>query len=71
MEEGFNIKLVLAESLSSESSQLLSKLTEHNLDYVVVIRSNHAVWLPANQSVRALKWWSFKRTFSNQKSETR
>jgi len=71
IEEGFNIKLVLADSLYGESSQFLSKLAEHNLDYVVAIRSNHAVWLPADQSVRANKWSSFERTFSNQKSETR
>jgi len=69
--EGFNIKLVLADSLYGESSQFLSKLAEHNLNYVVAIRSNHAVWLPASQSVRANKWSSFERTFSNQKSETR
>ena len=56
MNEGFNIKLVLADSLYGESSQFLSKLAEHNLDYVVAIRSNHAVWLPSNQSVRANKW---------------
>lgn len=71
MNEGFNIKLVLADSLYGESNQFLRKLAEHNLDYVVAIRSNHAVWLPADQSVRANKWSSFERTFSNQKSETR
>ena len=71
LKEGFNIKLVLADSLYGESSQFLSKLAKHNLDYVVAIRSNHAVWLPASQSVRANKWSSFERTFSNQKSETR
>jgi len=69
--EGFNIKLVLADSLYGESSQFLSKLAEYNLSYVVAIRCNHAVWLPANQSVRANKWCKFERTFSNQKSETR
>ena len=35
--EGFNIKLVLADSLYGESSQFLSKLAEHNLNYVVAI----------------------------------
>jgi len=69
--EGFNIELVLADSLYGESSQFLSKLAEHNLGYVVAIRSNHAVWLPVNQSVRANKWCKFERTFSNQKSESR
>ena len=71
IQEGFNIKLVLADSLYGESSQFLSSLTEHNLDYVVAIRSNHAVWLPSEQSVRANKWCEFERTLSNQKSETR
>lgn len=71
MEEGFNIKLVLADSLYGESSQFIKKLVEYNLGYVVAIRSNHAVWLPAEQSVRANKWCKFERTFSNQKSETR
>jgi len=69
--EGFNISLVLADSLYGESSQFLSKLAEHKLDYVVAIRCNHAVWLPASQSVRANRWSSFERTRSNQKSETR
>ena len=68
---GFNIELVLADSLYGESSQFIKKLHEHNLDYVVAIRSNHGVWLPASQSVRANKWSPFERTFSNQKSETR
>ena len=86
MNEGFNIKLVLADSLYGEqvcrteasvpatlreSSQFIQKLVEYKLDYVVAIRSNHAVWLPASQNVRANKWCKFERTFSNQKSETR
>ena len=37
----------------------------------LAIRSNHAVWLPANQRVRANKWCTFTRTFSDQKTETR
>lgn len=69
--EGFNIKLVLADSLYGESSQFLSSLAAHNLDYVVAIRNNHAEELPSDQSVRANKWGYFERTFSNQKSETR
>ena len=71
MEKGFNIELVLADSFYGESSQFIKKLTEHQLAYVVAIRSNHGVWLPATQSVRANKWYKFERTFSNQKSETR
>ncbi len=89
MESGFNIELVLADSLygeqrvgqlcrleatanpEGESSQFIRKVAEYKLSYVVSIRSNHGVWLPAGQSVRANKWCKFERTFSNQKSETR
>ncbi|MGL4502823.1 MAG: IS701 family transposase, partial [Planktothrix sp.] len=39
--------------------------------YVVAIRSNHGVWLPLNQKVRANKWCKFERTFSDHKSEIR
>jgi SRSO17 transposase len=71
IESGFNIELVLADSLYGESSQFIRKIAEYNLAYVVSIRSNHGVWLPAGQSVRANKWCKFERTFSNEKSETR
>ncbi|MDM9585713.1 IS701 family transposase [Nostoc sp. GT001] len=71
IEDGFNIELVLADSLYGESSQFIKKLAEYKLNYVVAIRSNHGVWLPANQRVRANKWCKFERTFSNQKSEIR
>ncbi|QOV23664.1 IS701 family transposase [Anabaenopsis elenkinii] len=71
IEFGFTIELVLADSLYGESSQFIRKLAAYNLAYVVAIRSNHAVWLPGNQKVRANKWCKFTRTFSNQKSENR
>ncbi len=71
MDEGFNIELVLADSLYGESSQFIQKLSLYQLAYVVAIRTNHGVWLPASQSVRANRWCKFERTFSNQKSETR
>lgn len=71
IEEGFQIELVLADSLYGESSQFLRKLGEYNLAYVVAIRSNHGVWLLSGQSVRANKWCKFERIFSNQKSESR
>ena len=71
IELGFTIELVLADSLYGESSQFIRKIAEYNLAYVVSIRSNHGVWLPAGQSVRANKWCKFSRTFNNEKSETR
>jgi SRSO17 transposase len=71
IESGFNIELVLADSLYGESSQFIQKLTEKQLAYIVAVRSNHGVWLPAMQRVRANKWCKFERTFSNPKSEVR
>ena len=61
----------MADSFYGESSQFIRKLALYNLAYVVAIRSNHGVWLPDNQSVRANNWCKFERRFSNQKSEIR
>ena len=59
IEAGFNIELILADSLSGESSQFIQKLTQYQLAYVVAVRSNHKVWLSASQSVRAVGVESF------------
>lgn len=69
--EGFNIELILADSLYGESSQFIRKLTEYDLAYIVALRKNHGVWLPLGQRVRANKWCGFERTFTNQQTETR
>lgn len=68
---GFKIELVLSDSLYGESSKFIGKLEKNQLPYVVAIRSNHGVWMPSEQKVRANKWCKFERIFSNQKSETR
>ena len=68
---GFKIELVLADSLYGEASSFIRTLENHKLPWVLAIRSNHGVWLPRGQGVRANKWCKFERTFSNQKSETR
>ena len=68
---GFNIELVLADSLYGEASSFIATLNKHKLSWVVAIRNNHGVWMPIEQKVRANKWCEFKRTFSNQKSEPR
>jgi len=71
VEVGLNIELVLADSLYGEASNFLSTLNKYQLPWLVAIRSNHGVWMPSNQKVRANKWCKFNRIFSNQKSETR
>lgn len=71
IEFGFKIELVLADSLYGEASSFIRTLDKHNLPWVLAIRSNHGVWLSAEEKVRANKWCKFERTFSDQKSETR
>jgi SRSO17 transposase len=68
---GFKIGLVLADSLYGESSQFLSMIEEKYLRYVVSIRKDHGVMMPAGQRVRANKWIRFERRFSDEKTEVR
>jgi len=68
---GFRFKLVLADSLYGESGcGFINVLYELKLDFVVAIRSNHAVW-PREQTVRCNRWRKFKRVFSDGKTELR
>jgi SRSO17 transposase len=71
IELGFLIELVLADSLYGEASSFIATLNKYKLSWVLAIRSNHGVWLPFCQTVRANKWCKFKRIFSDQTSETR
>jgi len=64
---GFRFKLVLADSLYGEVLRFINVLYELKLDFVVAIRSNHAVWLPREQTVRCNRWRKFKRVFSDGK----
>jgi SRSO17 transposase len=71
-QRGFEIELVLADSLYGESeSKFLGCLEELELSFVVAIRSNHGVWLPKGQAVRCNRWRKFDRTFSNGTQEVR
>jgi len=57
---------VLADSLYGESGcGFINVLYELKLDFVVAIRSNHAV--PREQTVRCNRWRKFKRVFSDGK----
>jgi SRSO17 transposase len=72
LNEGFNIELVLADSLYGESSQFIKKLSEYQLAYVVAIRSNMK---PGCQRIKALELIigvRKEKTFltKNQKSDT-
>lgn len=71
-EMGFKIKRVLADSFYGEShSNFISILEELKIEYAVAIRSNHGVWLPSDQKVRANKWRDFEHIRWDKKKETR
>lgn len=71
-EMGFNIKRVLADSLYGESdSNFVSVVVKLGIEYAVGIRSNHGVWLPLGQKVRANRWRAFQHIRWDQKEETR
>ena len=71
VELGFSINLVLADSLYGEASTLINALRQNNLDFIVSIRKDHGVWMPSSQTIRANKWYKFKRIFSDGKKEDR
>ena len=50
---------------------LINVLRQNNLDFIVSIRKDHGVWMPSSQTIRANKWYKFKRIFSNGKKEDR
>ena len=69
---GFKFKLVLADCLYGQSeSNFISVLNELKLEFVVAIRSDYGVLLPAGQRVRYNRWRAFERVFSNGEQETR
>jgi SRSO17 transposase len=55
IEFGFKIELILADSLYGESSSFIRTLDKFKIPWIVAIRTNHGVWMPINQSVRANK----------------
>lgn len=69
---GFEIELVLADSLYGESeSKFLGCLEDLKLSFAVAIRRNHGVWLPKGQTVRCNRWRKFDRIFSDKTTEVR
>jgi SRSO17 transposase len=69
---GFQFELVLADSLYGESKvNFVNVLDELKLPYILAIRSDHGLWLPADEDVYQEPWQEFKRTFSNGETEVR
>jgi SRSO17 transposase len=70
-QRGFSVAVVLADSLYGESSEFINGLNNLSLKYVVAIRENHGVLMPAGQRVRYTRWRIFDRVFDNGDSEVR
>ncbi len=68
---GFQIKLVLADSLYGESDNVIAALNRYKLKYIVAIRSNHGVWLESGEKVRRNRWLAYEQKLSRRCSETR
>lgn len=70
-QRGFSVAVVLADSLYGESSEFINALSNLDLKYVVAIRENHGVLMPAGQRIRYTRWQLFDRVFDNGESEVR
>ncbi len=68
---GFKIKLVLADSLYGESGDVIRVLEELKLEFIVAIRSNHSVLMPAGSRKRYNQWKAYEQKLSHRKAETR
>jgi SRSO17 transposase len=65
---GFQVDLVLADSLYGESHPFVQLLDELEYPLIVAIRFLHGVLMPCEQRVRTNRWKAFDRIFSNGKS---
>ena len=68
---GFQFRVVLADCLYGESPEFIRALHRLKLQYVVAIRSNHALWLLPGQRVRQTRWCPFERVFTDGSTEQR
>lgn len=68
---GFNIKLVLADSLYGESGNVVGVLDELKLSFIVAIRSNHGVLVGPGQRVRYNSWRGYQQNLSHRQPELR
>ena len=70
-EYGFQINLVLADSLYGESSSVIDILERLKIDFIVAIRSNHGVLVGPGQRVRYNQWKAYHQHLSHRQSEPR
>jgi SRSO17 transposase len=70
-EWGLKIKLVLADSLYGESGDVIRVLEQLKLEFIVAIRSNHGVLMPAVSRKRYHAWKAYQQELSHRRTETR
>jgi SRSO17 transposase len=70
-ELGFHFQVVLADSLDSESTDFIEALGQLELQFVLAIRKNHGVGMPAEQQIEYTAWQECDRVFTNGAMETR
>jgi SRSO17 transposase len=71
VQQGFTIRVVLADALYGESGPFIQTLGELGLSYVVAIRHNHGMWLPPGQRVWVTRWRRWERAFRDGSTEMR
>jgi hypothetical protein len=54
-----------------DNATFINALYHLGLRFVVAIRSNHGVWMEANQRIRTTPWRAFERVFSDGSSQER
>lgn len=70
-EIGFQISLVLADSLYGESGDVVGTLERLGLHFIVAIGSNHGVWLAPGQLGRYNGWKAYQQQLSHRYPESR
>lgn len=68
---GFNIELVLADSMYGEAGNVIGVLGELKLPFIVAIRSNHGVLVAPGQHVRYNSWRAYQQNLSHRQPERR
>jgi SRSO17 transposase len=70
--QGLQVRYVLADSLYGESTTTLIRVLERlKLQFMVAIRSNHGVRMPEKEKVRQTSWKEFERILNKEQKETR
>ena len=68
---GLAVELVVADALYGEASDFIQALRQHRWGYAVAVRTDHAVWLPAESEVYTLPWQAVERHLADGEVEVR